>query len=387
MVEISEREQELPDLEIEKLIAIAVEHPEIISLGPGEPDFPLHKDLVAHTKKIAHKVNHYSPAGGLRELREAICKKLKKDNKIKANPDNVVVTCGSQDALVLGAACCLDVSEQIILPNPGYMAFLSTFELFNANPRFVDLKEEDDYSVNPDLVKKAINKKKTKVLLINSPSNPTGNVLSKKILEELADIAIDNDLYVFSDEAYEKILYDGTKHYSIGSFNGMKDYAVTFQTFSKSSAMCGHRLGYVVAPDKLAEAIRKTHVLTTVCAPTISQLMGIKALKMGDKHITQMVKEYDRRRKLIVPRLNEMGISSPMPKGAFYAFGNIKNFDDNSKRFCTNMIKKAKVAAVPGVDFGPAGEGHVRFSFATKYSLIKKALDRMEPWLKKYKKR
>ena len=387
MVEISEREQELPDLEIGRLIEIAVEHPEIISLGPGEPDFPLHNDLVVHTKKIAHLVNHYAPAGGLREFREAIVKKLKKDNKIKVNPDNVVVTCGSQDALVLGAACCLDVSEQIILPNPGYMAFLSTFELFNANPRFVELKEEDDYAMNPDLIRKAINKKKTKVLLINSPSNPTGNVLSKKILEEIADIVVDNDLYVFSDEAYEKILYDGAKHHSIGSFNGMEDYAVSFFTFSKSHAMCGHRLGFVAAPDELAEAIKKTHVLTTICAPTISQLIGLKALKMGDKHAQQMVKEYDRRRKLIVPRLNEMGISCPMPKGAFYAFGNIQKYDKNSKRFCTKMIKEAKVAAVPGIDFGSAGEGHVRFSFATDYKLIEKALKRIEPWLKKYRKK
>jgi len=386
MVELSEREQELPDLEIEKLIEIAVEHPEIISLGPGEPDFPAHKEIVAHTKKVAHLVNHYSPAGGLRELREAIVKKLRKDNKIKATPDNVVVTCGSQEALMLATACCLDVSEQIILPDPGYMGFLPTFELFNANPKFVRLKEEDDYSVNPDAVKKLINKKKTKVMLINSPSNPTGNVLSKKILEELADIAVDNDLYIFSDEAYEKILYDKVKHHSIASFNGMEDYAVTFQSFSKSYAMCGYRLGYAVCNEELANALKKTHILSTVCAPTMSQLVGIKALKMGDKHVNQMKKEYDRRRKLIVPRLNEWGISTPMPKGAFYAFGNIKSFDNSSKRFVLNMIKKAKVSAVPGIDFGPSGEGHVRFSFATDYKLIKKALGRLEPWLKRYKK-
>ncbi|MBW3004760.1 aminotransferase class I/II-fold pyridoxal phosphate-dependent enzyme [Candidatus Woesearchaeota archaeon] len=386
MVELSEREQELPDLEIEKLIEIAVEHPEIISLGPGEPDFPLHPELVRHTKKVAHLVNHYSPAGGLRELREAIAKKLKKDNKIKANPDNVVVTCGSQEALMLATASCLDVSEQIILPNPGYMGFLPTCELFNANPRFVELKEEDDYAINPDAVKKLINKKKTKVLLINSPANPTGNVLSKKILEELADIAVEYDLYVFSDEAYEKIVYNGAKHHSIASFNGMEDYAVTFQSFSKSFAMCGYRLGYAVCDEELAEAMKKMHIFSTVCAPTISQLVGIKALKMGDKHAKMMVKEYDRRRKLIVPRLNELGISCPMPKGAFYAFGNIKSFDNNSVRFVKKMITQAKVSAVPGTDFGSGGEGHVRFSFATDYKLIQKALKRVEPWLKKYKK-
>lgn len=387
MVELSEREQELPDLEIEKLLEIAVEHPEIISLGPGEPDFPLHNTLVNHTKKVAHLVNHYAPAGGLRELREALAKKLKKDNKIKASPDNIVVTCGSQEALMLASACCLDVSEQIILPNPGYMGFLPTFELFNANPKFIELKEEDDYSVNPDEVKKLINKKKTKVLLINSPSNPTGNVLSKKILEELADMAVEYDLYIFSDEAYEKITYDNTKHHSIASFNGMEDYAVTFQTFSKSYAMCGYRLGYVACNEELAEAIKKTHVLSTVCAPTISQLVGLRALKMGDKHINQMKKEYIRRRKLIVPKLNELGISTPMPKGAFYGFGNIQSFDNNSVRFVKKMIQEAKVSAVPGTDFGTAGEGHVRFSFATDYKLIQKALNRIEPWLKKYKKR
>ena len=386
MPEISEREQELPDLEIEKLIEIAVEHPEIISLGPGEPDFPLQNDLVAHTKKIAQMVNHYSPAGGLKELREAICRKVRKDNKIRADINNVVVTCGSQEALMLASACCLDVSEQIILPNPGFMGFLPTFELFNAHPRFVELKEEEGYVLDPDLVRKAIDKKKTKVLLINSPANPTGTVLSKKILEELADIAVEYDLYVFSDEAYEKILYDGAKHYSIGSFNGMGDYAVTFQSFSKSFAMCGHRLGYVVCNKELAAAIKKTHILSTICAPTISQLIGLKALKMGDKYALQMAREYDRRRNLIVPRLNDMGIRCPMPKGAFYAFGNIQDFDKSSKRFVLNMIKNAKVSAVPGIDFGSAGEGHVRFSFATNYNKINKALGRIEPWLRKYRK-
>jgi len=385
MVEISEREEDLPDLEIGKLLKIAVEHKEIISLGPGEPDFPAAKEIVEHTKKIAHKVNHYSPPGGRKEFKQEIIKKLKKDNKIKADENQIVVTCGSQEALMLAAACCLDVSEQIMLPNPGYMAFLPTFELFNAHPKFIELKEKDNYAVNPDTVKKAVNKKKTKVLLINSPANPTGNVLSKKILEELADIAIENNITIFSDEAYEKIIYDDAKHISIGSLNGMSQHVATFQTFSKTAAMCGYRLGYIAAPHDLAKAIQDTHVLSTVCAPTISQLLGIKALKMGNKYIKKMVKEYDRRRKLIIPRLNQMGITTPMPKGAFYGFGNITSFDKNSKRFCTKMIKKAKVAAVPGIDFGPAGEGRVRFSFATDYKLIEKALDKIEPFLKKYK--
>lgn len=385
MVEISEREEDLPDLEIEKLIEIAVEHKDIISLGPGEPDFPASKEIVNHTKKIANKVNHYSPPGGRKEFKQAIIKKLKKDNKINADENQIVVTCGSQEALLLAAACCLDVSEQILIPNPGFMAFLPTFQLFNANPRFIDLKEETGYSVNPDEVRKKIDKKKTRILLINSPANPTGNVLNKKILEELADIAIEHNLTIFSDEAYEKIIYDDVKHISIGSLKGMSQHVATFHSFSKTAAMCGYRLGYVAAPHKLAEAVKKTHIYTAICAPTISQMLGVKALQTGTKYVKQMVKEYDRRRRMMVPRLNEMGISTPMPKGAFYAFGNITAFDKNSKKFCYKLIKKAKVAAVPGIDFGPAGEGHVRFSFATDYKLIEKALDRMEGFLHKYK--
>ncbi|MBD3361983.1 aminotransferase class I/II-fold pyridoxal phosphate-dependent enzyme [Candidatus Woesearchaeota archaeon] len=385
MVELSEREEELPDLEIGKLLQIAVERPEIISLGPGEPDFPAAKEIVTHTKKIADKVNHYSPPGGRKELKEAISKKLLKENKVEAHPSQIVVTCGSQEALLLATACTLDVSEHIILPNPSFMGFLPTFELFNAGPRFVELKEETGYAINPDDVKKAINKKKTKVLLINSPANPTGNVLTKKILEELADIAIENDLYIFSDEAYEKIIYDDAKHISIGSLNGMSEYTATFHSFSKTAAMCGYRVGYVAAPPKLADAIKDTHIYTTVCAPTISQMLALKSLKMGDKYVNKMIKEYDRRRRMLVPRLNEMGLSTPMPKGAFYAFSNISSFEKNSKRFVLKMIKKAKVAAVPGIDFGSAGEGHVRFSYATDYKLIEKALDRLEPFIKKYK--
>ncbi len=197
MVHISEREKSLPDLEIEKLIQIQAERPDILSLGPGEPDFPAPKPIVEYTRKIANKVSHYSPPGGRADLRQAICKKLKKENKIHANPDNVVVTCGSQESMMLAAACTLDVSEQIILPNPSFMAYLPTFELFNANPVFVQLKEENDFEPNPDEIEKAIDKKKTKVILLNTPANPTGNVIRKKILEEIADIAIENDIYIF----------------------------------------------------------------------------------------------------------------------------------------------------------------------------------------------
>ncbi len=385
MPHISERERQMPEQEIGKLLRIAVERKDIISLGPGEPDFPAPAPIVALTKKYANQCNHYSPPGGLKELREAIAKKLKRDNKITTSPENIVVTCGSQEALLIAAACTLDVSEQVILPDPSYMGFLPTFELFNAGIKTIPLRERDNFEIDPDEVERAIDPKKTKVLMINSPANPTGTVLSKKVLEQLADIAIEHDLLIFSDEAYEKILYDDAKHVSIGSLNGMEEHAVIFQSFSKTYAMCGYRLGYVAAPPELANAIKETHVNTTICAPTISQKIGIEALKLPAKYTDAMVKEYNRRRKLIVKRLNGMGLRTPTPKGAFYTFSNIKHLGVGSLRFCHALLEKAKVAVVPGTDFGKNGEGYIRCSYATDYKLIEKAMDKMEHFLRTYK--
>ena len=384
MVDISERELELPDAVIGKLLKIAVEDKSIISLGPGEPDFPLPKPIVNFVKKYANNCNHYSPPGGRMELKEQIIKKLKRDNKIKAEPENIIVTSGSQEALLLATACSLDVSEQIILPNPSFMGFLPTFQLFNANPIFVPLEEDDDFEINPDEVRKVIDKKKTKALLINTPANPTGNVISKNVLEELADIAVEYKIYIFCDEAYEKITYDDRKHYSIGSFNGMEKYVVTFQSFSKTYAMCGFRLGYAIGPKELIEAMTKTHIYSTISATTISQKVGTEALKLSNKYTEAMVQEYARRRKLILKRLEEMNLPVAKPYGAFYAFPNIKGYSNNSLKFANDLLKKGKVAVIPGTEFGSYGEGYIRCSYATDYKLIEKAMDRLEKFLKKY---
>jgi aminotransferase len=383
MVNLSEREQHLPTHVIEKLIEMSAEFPNILSLGPGEPNFPLPPPLVSEVKRLANQSNHYSPAGGLKELRDAICKKVKRDNQINCSPNNVVVTCGSQEALLLSAASLLDVNEEILIPDPGFMGFLPSFEMFNANVKSYKLFEELNYEPDPDEIRQNINPRKTKAILINSPANPTGNVIRKKILEEIADIAVEFDLAILSDEAYEKILFDGAKHVSVGSLNGMSDRVLTFQTFSKTYAMCGFRLGYVVAPENIAKAIKKTHVTSTISAPTISQKLGIAALKLPSKYTDKMVREYDRRRKVMIPRLNDMGISTPMPKGAFYAFGNISPFGRNSKKFALDLLNKKKVAVVPGVDFGQNGEAHIRLSFASDMKVIEKALDRLEEFVRK----
>ncbi len=380
MVEISEREEELPGAVIGKLLKIAAEDKKIASLGPGEPDFSLPKPLVNYIPKLKNKVNHYSPPAGRTELRQALAKKVRKENKIKAAPENIIVTAGSQEALMLASMCTLDVSDQVILPTPAFMGYLPMFELINVQVKPVQLKEELKFELNPDDLKKHIDKKKTKVLLINSPSNPTGTVIRKKVLEEIADIAIENDLYIFSDEAYEKIVYD-QKHYSIGSFNGMQNRVVTLQTFSKSHAMCGFRVGYAVANPELIKAMSKIHIYSTLTACTLSQMLAQKALTLSPRYTQTMVKEYRRRRDYLVKRLNELGLKTPKPEGAFYTFSNIQHLSKNSFKFAKELLKR-KVAVVPGAEFGVYGEGYIRCSYATDLRIIKVAMDRLEKFLK-----
>lgn len=384
MVHIAERETELPDAVISKLIKLAAEDKTVVSLGPGEPDFSLPEPLIKAAQEAAKDCNHYSAPGGRADLKEAIIKKLKKENSIHATPDNIIVTCGSQEAILLATACTLDVSEQIIVPNPSFLGFLPTFELLNAFPVQFELTEEENWDINPDRLKKLIDKRKTKAILINTPANPTGNVLSKKILEEIADIAVENNMYIFSDEAYEKLIY-GKQHISIASLKGMERYTVTFHTFSKSYAMCGFRVGYAVGPRNLIEAMKKTHIYTTLCAPTISQIVAKKALEVGAPFTEKMRREYDRRRKFIVKRLNDIGLPTVTPHGAFYTFSNISSVIDESYRCAYDLLKKEKVAVVPGKEFGSAGEGYIRCSYATAYEKIEQAMERLERYVRKHK--
>lgn len=382
MTHISERELQLPDAVIGRLLGIAAESKGIISLSVGEPDFVTPKPILDYATKIIGKSTHYTAPSGRIELKEAIIKKLRRDNNLKANHSNILVTCGSQEALFIALLASLDPSEQIVVPNPGYLAYIPASELVSATPVYLKLEESENFDINPDRLRRVINKKKTKAIIINTPSNPTGNVLSRKILEEVADIAVEHDLYIFSDEAYEKLVY-GRKHISIGSFNGMQDYVVTFQTFSKSYAMCGFRLGYAVGPEKLVAAMDKIGHYVTLCPPNISQLLGIRALSLNKIYIERMRKEYDKRRKFIIRRLNEIGLVTNMPYGAFYAFSNIKNIGSNgSYEFATHLLNKAKVAVVPGTEFGRYGEGYIRFSYAADMERIKEAMGRLEKFVK-----
>ena len=382
---VSDRELELPKAVIGELLKIANERKDIISLGAGEPDFKTPEPILKHVTKVIDKSTHYSSPDGRLDLRKEIVKKLKKDNKINCNHENILVTSGSQEAIFNSLLTILDPKDQVIIGNPSYLAYLPAVELVSGVPKFFKISEEDNFQINPDNIKKAANKKRSKVLILNTPSNPTGTVLSKKILEEIADIAVENDLYIISDEAYEKIVYD-KKHVSIGSLNGMNNYVITTQTFSKSYAMCGFRVGYAVAPKKLVEAMDKVKHYVTLTPPHISQLLALKALKLNKKYIDEMVQEYRRRRDYIVKRLNELGLRTIMPEGAFYALSNYRDFSkQDSYKFSRDLLRKGKVAVVPGEEFGKYGNGYIRFSYAAKMNNIKEGLDRVEKYLSRLK--
>jgi len=385
--EISERYFQLPSSEFAEIMRLAEEEKDIISLGPGEPDFITPHHIIEFTKKkLEEGYTHYSPPGGRKETKEAIAKKLKRDNHIDVDLDEIIVTCGSQEALFLATLALIDPGEKMLVPDPGFLAYIPMVESVTGTPVSVPLLEENGFEYDPDKVEELIDKR-TRVLLINTPGNPTGRILKRKTLEELADIAVDHNLVIFSDEAYEKIVYENKKHISIGSLNGMKDYVITFQSFSKTYAMPGWRIGYAAGPKDVIESMTRMHIYVGLCSPTLSQLAAVEALEGDQSCVKKMRKEYDRRRKLIIKRIEEIPCMTCLePEGAFYAFPNIKELGLKSTEVVRLFLKKARVLTVPGTEFGRFGEGYIRLSYATAYEKIEEALNRIETTIRKFKK-
>lgn len=376
---LAEREEQLPLSTIGKLISVAERGGDVISLGAGELDVTSSTAIrKAAQKALSSGETHYSPPEGLPDLREALVKKLKKVNNISLGPENILVTNGATEGIFLSLLTSIDPGEGVLLPDPGFLAFKPTVEVLNGIPLSFPLHEKDGFCYSVDEMKKAIIPEKTKVLIINSPANPTGQVLQRKDLEEISDFAIEHDLTIISDEAYETFVY-GEKHISMASLNGMKKRTVTLHSFSKSYAMPGFRIGYASGPEKIIKAMTKLHVFTTICASTVSQFAALEALRGKPLQI----REYDTRRRLIYKRVREMGFFCIEPKGAFYLFPNIKKCGLSSLSFSELLLKKARVAVVPGTEFGRMGEGFVRMSYATPLKRIERAMDRLDVFVKK----
>jgi aminotransferase len=374
---ISKRVRDVPPSGIRRFFDLAASEPDIISLGIGEPDFDSPESVKTEAiESINQNLTHYTSNAGLLELRDRISRKLKDENCINVTAEEVLVTSGSSEALDLALRAILDPGQEVLLPDPAYVAYGPLTQLAGGKPVFVPTYEKNDFRVRVEDLENYLTDK-TKAILYCSPSNPTGSVLTKKDLEEIADFAIKNDLIVISDEIYERLIYEG-KPCSIASIPGMEERTITLNGFSKAYASTGWRVGYAAAKGALMEAMYKIHQYCMLSAPTISQYAMTAAFDSEDS-VREMVKIYDERRKLLWKGLNEIkGIECHLPKGAFYAFPNIKGTGLTSEQFTEKVIKEAKVAVVPGNVFGPCGEGFVRCSYSVSTDQIGKALERLD---------
>ena len=381
---VSKKTQNLATSSVRVISEKARKMKDVIKLEIGEPDF----DTPAHIKEAAKKAldegfTHYTPFPGFEDLRQAIAEKTKIENKIESDPSKeIVVTPGACSALFCAILSTVDAGEKVLIPDPCWPHYEPCVQIADGIPEHYPLLEENDFRVDSDDLKKRLDKK-TKVIILNSPSNPTGSVQTRKQLEEIAQIAIENDLVVVSDEVYERILYDNVKHVSIGSLSDMRDRTVTINAFSKTYAMTGWRIGYAIGREDIVTQMAKLVLYTGTCANSIGQRAALAALKGPQDCVTEMVKEYKRRRDFLVKRLNEIeNISCKMPQGAFYAFPNIKRLGMPSFDCSLYLLDRAKVSTVPGAGFGKYGEGYLRISYATSLHNLDEAMSRIEKVVK-----
>ncbi|MEK6902161.1 MAG: pyridoxal phosphate-dependent aminotransferase, partial [archaeon] len=308
-----------------------------------------------------------------------IARKLKRENKIELDdPDReVCVTAGSTEALMMGLMSVVDPGEEVLVPNPAFLAYEPMVDLITGAPIPYKLSDQDGFQIHPEELEEKITNK-TKAIILNSPSNPTGTVLSKNVLEKIADIAVEHELLIFADEAYEKYCFGKSKHISIASLNGMHDYVLTFHSFSKSYAMPGFRLGYVAGHHELIREISRIHIFTSLAASTANQYGALAALRMKKSYVERMRVSYDQRRQLTLKLLKNVETLhvEKEPEGAFYVFPRITN-GKKSSEYVHSLLKKAKVLMVPGNEFGKYGEGFARISYATGKEKIKEAFERM----------
>ena len=421
MSKIARGLDKMPQKPIYVLLSLAKESG-MVSLGVGEPNFDAPQEAIeAAISSLKSGDTHYTPDPGTMEMREAILEKSRRENGFEFNTENeIIVTAGSSSALFGTMLAVVDAGDEVIVPAPAYLAYEPIIKFAGARPILVPATEENEFIPTTEDLASAISSR-TKAMLICSPNNPTGSVWSKPDLRGVADLAIDKDFHVISDELYERIVFDGTKAHSIASFDDMHENAITINGVSKSYAMTGMRVGWVIGSARVIDAYRKIHQYVAICAPAPSQAAATAALNKCEYHVKVMVSEYDRRRRLLLDRINNKIplISVIAPKGSFYMFVNVRELvekyqddmvnylrsegarsfynklpeigkqwvnegDSGSKTAMLYIVAKAKTLTAPGIAFGSVGEDFLRVSFAQEYGLIEKALDNIqevfEPW-------
>lgn len=362
---------------IRKIFDLAQGMEGVISLGLGAPDMQTPEYIKeAMIQALKDGYTSYSPNLGYIELREEIVKKYKSEYKLDYKPDDVCITCGAAEALLDICLAFINPGEEVLIPDPGFLTYPAQVILAGGIPKPFPLYEKNDFKIDINDLNEAISPK-TKMIILNFPSNPTGAVAGEYDLKKVAEIAIDNDLIILSDECYEKLVYDGFKHVCLATL-GIQDRTITVNSFSKTFAMTGWRVGYIVTQSELMKSIFKTHQMNTACANSAAQIAVLKGLSSGKDFSQDMVDEFTKRRNILVKGLNDIsGIKCFMPKGAFYAFPNIKGTGMTSQEFSEKMIEKVKVATVPGNEFGDQGEGYVRLAYTVGEDKLSEALDRI----------
>lgn len=370
---------DMPRSGIREFFDLVTGSKDIISLGVGEPDFVTPWNIrEAAITSLEKGHTTYTSNYGLESLRRAIAKYVEGFFHISYNPiGEILPTVGVSEAIDLALRCLINPGDEVLYHEPCYVSYAPSVLLAYGTPKPVETSIDDLFALNPAKLEAAITPR-TKVLMLNFPTNPTGSIAPLETLQEIARICIKHDLFVLTDEIYSELRYDGVPHTSIASLPGMKERTLLLHGFSKAFAMTGFRLGYACGPSELIEQMMKIHSYTMICPTITSQEAAIEALQNGTPAMQEMRDSYHMRRDYIVKRFNDMGMDCHLPGGAFYTFPSIKRFGLSSKDFAMRLLQEQKVAAVPGTAFGPCGEGYLRCCYATAFTLLEEACDKME---------
>lgn len=371
---------------IRKFFDLVSETEGVISLGVGEPDFdtPWHiRDEGIYS--LEKGKTFYTSNSGLKDLKIEISKYIKRTQNVEYDVNHeIMVTVGGSEAIDIALRAMVDPGDEVLIPQPSYVSYEPCAFLAGAKPVIIALKAENEFKLTAKEVADACTDK-TKILILPFPNNPTGSIMTRDELEEIAKIVVEKDLYVISDEIYAELTYSG-KHVSITSIDGMKERTVLINGFSKSYAMTGWRLGYACAPQIILEQMLKIHQYAIMCAPTTSQYAAVEALKNGDKDVEEMRRSYNHRRRFLMNAFREMKLDCFEPFGAFYVFPCIKEFNMTSEEFATKFLHEEKVATVPGSAFGESGEGFLRISYAYSLDTLRIAMQKLNNFITKLRK-
>ena len=371
---------------IRKFFDIVSEMDDVVSLGVGEPDFdtPWHiRDEGIYSLEKGR--TFYTSNSGLKELRVEICNYLKRRCHVEYDPEKeTLVTVGGSEAIDLAMRVMINLGDEVLIPQPSFVSYLPCAVLADGVPKIIELKEENEFRLTREELLEAITDK-TKLLVLPFPNNPTGAVMRREDLEAIAEVIIEKDIYVLSDEIYSELTYD-VEHVSIASLPGMRERTITMNGFSKAYAMTGWRLGYACGPEEIIHEMTKVHQFAIMCAPTNSQYAAVEALRNGDEDVLEMHTAYNGRRRFLMHAFKEMGLPCFEPFGAFYVFPCIKEFGMSSDEFAERLLKEEKVAVVPGSAFGACGEGYLRISYAYSLEDLKVALGRLGSFVERLKK-